>query len=285
MAQKDEPDLLLATDPDSDRVGIAARDGDDYRLFTGNEVGAMLLNYILSQRTVLGTLPENPIAVKTIVTTPIVYAIAKKYGCEVVDVLTGFKYIGEKIGELERAGEENRYVLGFEESYGYLAGSYVRDKDAVFAAMMICEMAAFYKLQGKSLVDVIEDIYQEFGYYSNSVSNFECSGLAGMQKMQEIMDSLRVRVPADLGGVAVESVADYLRSEKTMLATGAKTKIYLPKSNVLSYTMEDGANVVVRPSGTEPKIKVYVAASGKTKNAAEMLSKSLLAAITKLMGF
>jgi phosphoglucomutase len=285
MAQKDEPDLLLATDPDSDRVGIAARDGDDYRLFTGNEVGAMLLNYILSQRAALGTLPENPIAVKTIVTTPIVYAIAKKYGCEVVDVLTGFKYIGEKIGELEKSGEEKRYVLGFEESYGYLAGSYVRDKDAVFAAMMICEMAAFYKLRGKSLVDVIEDIYQEFGYYSNSVSNFECSGLAGMQKMQEIMDSLRMLVPAEIGGVAVESVADYFRSEKTTLATGTKTKIYLPKSNVLSYTMADGANVVVRPSGTEPKIKVYVAASGKTKNAAETLSKSLLAAITKLMGF
>ncbi|MDD6174891.1 MAG: phospho-sugar mutase [Firmicutes bacterium] len=285
MAQQDEPDLLLATDPDSDRVGIAARDGDDYRLFTGNEVGAMLLNYILSQRAALGTLPKNPIAVKTIVTTPIIYAIAKKYGCEVVDVLTGFKYIGEKIGELEKTGEEDRYVLGFEESYGYLAGSYVRDKDAVFASMMICEMAAFYKLQGKSLVDVINDIYREFGYYINSVSNFECSGLAGMQKMQEIMNALRTDAPAEIGGVAVESVADYYLSEKTTLSTGAKTKIDLPKSNVLSYMMAGGANVVVRPSGTEPKIKVYVAASGKTKDAAETLSKSLLAAVTKLMGF
>ena len=285
MAKEDEPDLLLATDPDSDRVGIAARDGDDYRLFTGNEVGAMLLNYILSQRSAQGTLPEKPVTVKTIVTTPIIYSIAKKYGCEVVDVLTGFKYIGEKIGELEKAGEESRYVLGFEESYGYLSGSYVRDKDAVFAAMMICEMAAFYKLQGKSLVDVIQDIYREFGYYINSVSNFECSGLAGMQKMQEIMDSLRAAAPAEIGGVAVESIADYYRSEKTVCATGEKEKIYLPKSNVLSFMLAGGANAVVRPSGTEPKIKVYVAASGKTKENAEMLSKSLLAEITKLMGF
>jgi len=285
MAWEDEPDLLLATDPDSDRVGIAVRDGNDYRLFTGNEGGAMLLNYILSQRKALGTLPANPITVKTIVTTPIIYAIAEKYGCEVVDVLTGFKYIGEKIGELEKAGQESRYVLGFEESYGYLAGSYVRDKDAVFAAMMICEMAAFYKLQGKNLVDVIHDIYAEFGYYINSVSNFECSGLAGMQKMQEIMDLLRANAPREIGGMRVKSVADYFRSEKLTLIDGSREAIHLPKSNVLSYVMADGANVIVRPSGTEPKIKVYVAASGKTKDAAETLSKSLLAAITRLMGF
>ena len=284
LAQEEEPDLLLATDPDSDRVGIAVKDGEDYRLFTGNEVGVMLLNYILSQRTEKGTMPQRPFTVKTIVTTPLVDEVAKKYHCEVKNVLTGFKYIGEQIGLVEKAGEESRYVFGFEESYGYLAGTYVRDKDAVVASMLICDMAAYYKTKGKNLVDVIHDIYEEFGYCINTTDNYQFDGLSGMEKMAGLMAQLRENTPNAIGGWKIVSMSDYLVSRQTDFCTGKSSEIALPKSNVLSYQLENGASVIVRPSGTEPKIKVYVSAFGKTQDKAKELSQSLQKAAAVVLG-
>lgn len=284
LARQDEPDLLLATDPDCDRVGIAVRDGEDYRLFTGNEVGAMLLEYILSQRKANGTLPANPVAVKTIVTTPIAEKIAADYGCEMMNLLTGFKYIGEQIGRLEAQGEADRYVFGFEESYGYLAGTYVRDKDAVYGAMAICDMASYYKSQGKTLIDVINAIYRKYGYYVNTVASYEFGGLAGMEEMKDLMQKLRTERPEQLCGVPVARFSDYLASQSVDCATGAVTEIHLPKSNVLSFLRADGAEVIIRPSGTEPKIKVYVASVGASRTESEQTGQALLAEIKGLMG-
>lgn len=284
LAREDAPDLLLATDPDCDRVGIAVWDGDDCRLFTGNEVGAMLLHYILSQRSAMGTLPKHPLTVKTIVTTPIIEPIAAKFGCEVVDVLTGFKYIGEQIGMLEEKGEENRYMFGFEESYGYLSGTYVRDKDAVYASMAICDMASYYKAQGKSLIDVIEEIYREFGYYVNTVSSFEFAGLAGMTHMKELMDQIRTNRPEALCGTPVVRFSDYLASRSIDLMSGVESEIHLPKSNVLSMVLKGGANVIIRPSGTEPKIKVYIAAVGASREEAAETGNRLMGEVKKILG-
>lgn len=269
-------DLLLATDPDSDRVSIAAkREDGTYRLYTGNEIGAMLTEYILKCRRALGTLPDRPVVVKTIVTTKIIEAICKKYDCELKNCLTGFKYIGEIILGLEQKGEEDRYVFGFEESCGYLAGSYVRDKDAVVASMLICEMAAYYKKQGKSLVDIIDGIYEEYGYYLNTTLNFYFEGAEGMQKMAGIMDGLRANAPQSIAGCKVVSVADYDTHVATDLLTGATEKIDLPKSNVLSYTTEGGHCAIVRPSGTEPKIKIYITAIGSTADEAKAITEKI----------
>jgi phosphoglucomutase len=284
MAKTDAPDLMLATDPDCDRVGIAVRDGDDYRLFTGNEVGAMLLYYILSQRTAMDTLPERPVAIKTIVTTPIVEAIAAKFGCEVISVLTGFKYIGEQIGELEAKGEENRYQLGFEESYGYLSGSYVRDKDAVYGAMAICDMASYYKSQGKTLIDVIEEIYHEFGYYVNTVASFEFQGLAGMAQMKSIMNDIRHDAPKTICGKQVVRFNDYLTSLSYDLVGGTEDVIHLPKSNVLSFFLSDGSNLIIRPSGTEPKIKVYIASVGASRAESIATGEQLMTEAKRMLG-
>lgn len=259
-----KPDLLLATDPDADRVGIAVPDGDDYALFSGNEVGALLLEYICSQRKANHTLPENPICVKTIVTTDLVKAIANEYGLETIEVLTGFKFIGEQIGMLEKKNEENRYVFGFEESYGYLAGTYVRDKDAVVASMLICEMAAYYRTQGISLLQARENMYQKYGVFRHSLQSFAFEGESGMKKMNSLMQSLRDNRPEAIGGLKVISVSDYVASETTDIATGAKTTITLPKSNVLVFDLEQSAKVVIRPSGTEPKIKSYYTTVGET---------------------
>ena len=260
----------------SDRVSIAAKRADGtYRLYTGNEIGAMLTEYILKCRKELGTLPENPIVVKTIVTTKIIEAICKKYGCELKNCLTGFKYIGEIILGLERKGEEDRFVFGFEESCGYLSGSYVRDKDAVLASMLICEMAAYYKKQGKSLVDIIDGIYNEYGYYLNTTLDFYFEGAEGMQKMAGIMDGLRTNAPAQIAGYQVVSVADYDTHVATDLLTGATEKIDLPKSNVLSYTTQGGHCVIVRPSGTEPKIKIYITAIGATVDEAKAITDKI----------
>ena len=271
-------DLLLATDPDSDRVSIAVRRADGtYRLYTGNEIGAMLTEYILSSRKALGTLPEKPVVVKTIVSTKIVKAICDKYGCEMRDVLTGFKYIGEVILGLEQKGEEERFVFGFEESCGYLSGSYVRDKDAVVASMLICEMAAYYKKQGKSLVDVIDGIYAEYGCYLNTTLDFYFDGAAGMEKMGNIMSALRDSAPSEIGGDNVVHVADYLKSEAKDLVSGSTEQIYLPKSNVLAYTTESGNCAIVRPSGTEPKIKIYITAIGKDFDEAHAITDKISA--------
>lgn len=285
LCDKVKPDLLLATDPDSDRVGIAVKEDDgSYRLMSGNETGIMLTNYILSCRKALNNLPENPIVVKTIVTTNLINRICKKYGCELRNVLTGFKYIGEQILELEKNKEENRYIFGFEESYGYLAGTYVRDKDAVVASMLICEMAAYYKKQGKSLSEVIDSLYKEYGYYKNVTLSFEFEGAAGMQKMNDIMSSLRKEIPQQINGSKVVDVQDYLESVSYDIVSGTKEAINLPKSNVIAFSMENKCAVTVRPSGTEPKIKLYITAVGKDEESAKKLSKELVSAGEKLLG-
>lgn len=284
MCRKEKPDLLLATDPDCDRVGIAVPDGDDYALFSGNEVGAMLLEYVARERTALGTMPKNPVAVKTIVTSDITRAIAAKYGVEIIEVLTGFKFIGEQIGFLEQKGEQDRYIFGFEESYGYLAGSYVRDKDAVVASMLICEMAAFYRAQGLTLIDVRKKMYEEYGNYCNMLSTFEFDGAEGMQKMSAIMDKMRTEVPAEVAGAKVVALADYENSVKKDLVAGTSKEILLPKSNVITFYLEDGATIIIRPSGTEPKIKIYYTTIGKTREEAVATQAKYAEAFTKLLG-
>lgn len=284
LCAQTKPDLLLATDPDSDRVGIAVKDGDSYRLITGNETGIMLTNYILSCRKQQGTLPEKPIVVKTVVTSILINRICEKYGCELRNVLTGFKYIGEQILELEQNHEESRYVFGFEESYGYLAGTYVRDKDAVVASMLICEMAAYYRKQGKTLANVIDELYEEYGYYQNTTLNFGFAGAAGLEKMNEIMTGLRYHVPASIAGFGVVRTDDYLQSVSKDSATGKETAITLPKSNVIAYSLEGGNSVIVRPSGTEPKIKLYITAVGTDKKNAQQLTDQLVKESEKIMG-
>ncbi len=275
LCREVKPDLLLATDPDADRVGIAVPDGDDYALFSGNEVGAMLLEYICQQRIEKGTMPKNPIAIKTIVTTDIVDAIAKSYGVEVIEVLTGFKFIGEQIGFLEEKGEEDRYVFGFEESYGYLAGTYVRDKDAVVASMLICEMAAYYRTKGISMIEARKNLYAKYGVYVHSQHAFTFEGESGMIKMQEIMTGLRENHPAEIDGLKVLCFDDYQVSVSKDLVTGETTEIKLPKSNVLAFTLEQNAKVIIRPSGTEPKIKAYYTTKADTQEAAESRKNSL----------
>ncbi len=270
-----KPDLLLATDPDCDRVGIAVPDGDGYALFTGNEVGAMLLEYIADQRIRKGTMPKNPVAVKTIVTTDIVNSIGKEYGVEIIDVLTGFKFIGEQIGLLEKKGEENRYIFGYEESYGYLSGTYVRDKDAVNASMLICEMAAYYRTQGISLIQARDNMYKKYGMFYQTLYSFTFEGESGMKKMDEIMTTLRNDPPAAIAGIPVVRFDDYKSGTSKNTATGEITALTLPKSNVLAFFLEGGSKVVVRPSGTEPKIKTYLTAKQPTRAEAEALEKKL----------
>lgn len=285
LAEKVKPDLLLATDPDSDRMGIAVRNGDDYVLMSGNEVGAMMLDYLLSQRMQKGTLPHNPIAVKTIVSSAICDKIAEKYGCEMVSLLTGFKFIGEKIGQLEKVGEENRYIMGFEESYGYLAGTYVRDKDAVFASMMVCEMASYYKLQGKSLLDVMNGLYKEYGVYHHEQLNIAFEGASGMEKMKSIMSNLCENAPKTINNIKIVKVSNYIKSIECDIDSGKTSAITLPKSDVLSFVLENGSQVIIRPSGTEPKIKVYLTTQGETSEEAESLSNAIGEDVKKSFGF
>ena len=270
-----KPDLLLATAPDCDRVGIAVPDGDGYALFSGNEVGAMLLEYICQQRIAKGTMPENPIAVKTIVTTDIVNLIGKEYGVKIIDVLTGFKFIGEQIGLLEAKGEENRYIFGFEESYGYLSGGYVRDKDAVNASMLICEMAAYYRTQGISLIQARENMYKKYGVFLQTLHSFTFEGESGMKKMAEIMTSLRNDPPAEIGGLKVVKIDDYQTSISKDLVSETAIELTLPKSNVLAFFLEGGSKAIVRPSGTEPKIKTYFTAKKSTHDEAASLETAL----------
>ncbi|MBE6739011.1 MAG: phospho-sugar mutase [Ruminococcaceae bacterium] len=264
LAEEINPDLLLATDPDCDRVGIAVKHNGKYRLMTGNDVGALLFNYVLIRRKANGTLPKNPIAVKTIVTTELCRKIAKEHDCELRDVLTGFKFIGEQIGILEKSGEENRYIFGFEESYGYLAGSYVRDKDAVVASMLICEMVAYYKREGKTLIDVLENIYNKHGYYYCSQKNYTFEGESGMKKIASIMENLRVNPPKEILGSVIVKINDYSAAVSKDVINNKETAIDLPKSNVLGFYSEDGSSFLVRPSGTEPKIKFYLNSVAKT---------------------
>ncbi len=266
MAENEPADLLLATDPDCDRMGIAVYDGKEYKLMSGNEVGALFTEYVLSQYAKKGIMPEMPVVLKSFVTTDLVRVIAENYGAKVQNLLTGFKYIGEYITALEKDGKQDNFVVGMEESYGYLLGIHARDKDAVVASQLVCEMAAYYKTQGKTLIDVMNDIYAKYGIYLNRVESFEFEGAAGMQKMSDIMTALRNNAPKEIGGLSVTDVTDY----KDVSKTG------LPSSNVLAYALENGNGVVVRPSGTEPKIKVYVTAIGKTFEEAENLFTELI---------
>ena len=285
LCKKEQPDLLLATDPDADRVGIAVKDYDgSYRLISGNEDGVMLTNYILSCKKASGKLPEKPVVVKTIVTTKLINKLCEKYGCELKNVLTGFKYIGEVILNLEKKHEENRYLFGFEESYGYLSGTYVRDKDAVVASMLVCEMAAYYKKQGKSLAEVIDGLYEEFGYYLNQTYSFEFDGAAGMQKMSDIMTAVRDNTPKSIAGYDVVKVSDYLLRKETDVATGSVTDIDLPKSNVIALHLADDNAVIIRPSGTEPKIKLYITSVGKDKDNAAEICEKLVVASKEILG-
>ena len=281
-----KPDLLLATDPDCDRVGIAVPDKNgDFVLFSGNEVGAMLLEYICRERIALGTMPKNPVPLKSIVSTAIADEIAKDYGVEMRNVLTGFKFIGEQIGYLEADGEADRFIFGFEESYGYLGGSYVRDKDAVIGSMLICEMAAYYRSIGVSLLGAREAMYKKYGNYVHTVESFTCEGAAGMEEMARIMQRLHSEPPAEICGFKVVRVDDYVKKTSKDTVTGEETPIALPKSDVLTLTLENKATVIIRPSGTEPKIKAYYTTVCPEREEAVALGKSIAVYVKKLLGF
>ena len=274
LAKRVNSDLIIGTDPDADRVGIAMKCPDgSYELVSGNEMGVLLLDYICAGRIEKGTMPKNPVAVKSIVSTPLADAIAAHYGVEMRSVLTGFKWIGDQIANLEAAGEVDRFIFGFEESYGYLAGPYVRDKDAVIGSMLICEMAAYYRSIGSSIKQRLEEIYKQYGRYLNKVDSFEFPGLTGMEKMASIMQKLRDNPPAELAGHKVVKVTDYKKPEETGL----------PAANVLIYSLENGATVVVRPSGTEPKIKTYFTTLGKDLAEAQAQKDALAAAIEPIL--
>ncbi len=276
LAEKIGGDLLLATDPDCDRVGIAVNDGGEYKLMTGNEVGVMLSQYLLSCRKEQGTLPKDPAIIKTIVTTNLIEKVAKDYNCKIYNLLTGFKYIGELVTELESKGEADNFVLGMEESYGYLTGIHARDKDAVNGASLVCEMAAYYKeKEGKNLYRVMQDIYKKYGMYLNTLLNFAFAGAEGMDKMKNIMSSLRANPPKEIAGLEVTKVSDYLTGVSTDTKSGVQEKITLPKSNVLAFSLPGGNSAIIRPSGTEPKIKVYVTAVGKDREDAQRLTDEI----------
>lgn len=286
LCKEVKADLMLATDPDCDRVGIAVPDRDgNYVLVTGNEVGAMLMEYICYTRIERGTMPEKPVAVSTVVSTAIAGKIAKKYGVEFRQVLTGFKYIGEQIHFLEEEGHPERFIFGFEESYGYLVGTHARDKDAVVGSMMICEMAAYLKSKGVSVLDFLESIYHEYGYYHHVQQSFVCEGADGMQRMADIMDSLQATPPTEIAGLKVEQIDNYITHESKNLVTGEVSKIDLPKSKVLAYHLEGGAKVIIRPSGTEPKIKAYYTTIASKKEDAAAQQKELAADFSKKLGF
>ena len=270
-AKKNNADLLIATDPDADRVGIAVKDGDDYRLLTGNQTGVLLFDYICSQRIKHNRMPKNPIAVKTIVTTDMVKKVAEKYGVQIIEVLTGFKFIGEQIGLLEAKGEEDRYIFGFEESYGYLSGGYVRDKDAVDGAFLIAEMFAFYKHQGISLVSKLSELYKEYGYFSNYLDSFEFEGSTGFKKMNDLMENFRN---------SLKSIGEYKVNEMLDYSKGING---LPKSNVLKMFLDNGSSIVVRPSGTEPKLKIYISICGQDFDYNDRTYKELISEIKELL--
>ena len=268
LCRKVKPDLLLGTDPDCDRMGVAVPEGDDYRLITGNEMGVLLLDYICRKRLENGNMPRNPVAVTTIVSTDMADAVAADYGVELRRVLTGFKFIGEQIALLEEAGELDRYIFGFEESYGYLSGGHVRDKDAVNASMLCCEMTAWYKAKGQTLAQAMDALYEKYGFYRNDLASFTFEGAEGMQKMASIMDTLRKNPLKALDGKAVTKVVDYQAG-----VSG------LPRSNVLEF-QTDSAKVLVRPSGTEPKVKVYLSARASAMEEALQANRRILQEMT-----
>lgn len=262
-------DLLLATDPDCDRVGMAVKSGEGYTLLNGNEVGLLLLVYICEKRKESGCMPEKPIMIKSIVSTDLATRIAEDYGVETINVLTGFKFIGEQIGFLEKKGEADRFILGFEESYGYLTGEYVRDKDGVNASLMICEMCAYYKTRGLSLIEVLNQIYHKYGYCLNTQHCYDFEGAEGSAKMQRIMENVRNNMPMTFAGKRVVKIYDYQLSVEYDYEMNLKKAIMLPKSNVLKFMLEDYCSVTIRPSGTEPKMKVYFSVCATDKEDAE----------------
>ena len=268
LCRKVKPDLLLGTDPDCDRMGVAVPEGDDYRLITGNEMGVLLLDYICRKRLENGNMPRNPVAVTTIVSTDMADAVAADYGVELRRVLTGFKFIGEQIALLEEAGELDRYIFGFEESYGYLSGGHVRDKDAVNASMLCCEMTAWYKAKGQTLAQAMDALYEKYGFYRNDLASFTFEGAEGMRKMAVIMENLRANPPKTLDGSDVIRVVDYQAGVNG-----------LPGSNVLEF-QTDSAKVLVRPSGTEPKVKVYLSARAANMDDAAKMNQRILAELT-----
>lgn len=276
-AKKCGADLLLATDPDCDRVGIAVPDRDgEYVLLSGNETGLLLLNYICSMRQAVGIMPEHPVFVKTIVTMDMAARIAADYGVKTVDVLTGFKFIGDQIARLEAEGRENDYILGFEESYGYLSGSYVRDKDAVDGAFLICEMAAYYRSKGMGLLEVLEGLYEKYGFCLNTLHSYEFEGMEGFEKMKGIMNRLHAMASriaegeaVCIGGRKTEAVEDYLSGTISRADKTTEPITGLPSSDVLKFRLAGNASVVVRPSGTEPKLKLYISVSAEDKAKAQ----------------
>ena len=284
-AKKCSADLLLATDPDCDRVGIAVpnREGE-YVLLSGNETGLLLLNYICSMRQAAGTMPEHPVFVKTIVTMDMAARIAADYGVKTVDVLTGFKFIGDQIARLEAVGRENDYILGFEESYGYLSGSYVRDKDAVDGAFLICEMAAYYRSKGMGLLEVLEGLYEKYGFCLNTLHSYEFEGMEGFEKMKGIMNRLHTMASriaegeaVCIGGRKTEAVEDYLSGTISRADKTTEPIAGLPSSDVLKFRLAGNASVVVRPSGTEPKLKLYISVSAEDKAKAQAEEEKITA--------
>lgn len=284
-AKKCSADLLLATDPDCDRVGIAVpnREGE-YVLLSGNATGLLLLNYICSMRQAAGTMPEHPVFVKTIVTMDMAARIAADYGVKTVDVLTGFKFIGDQIARLEAEGRENDYILGFEESYGYLSGSYVRDKDAVDGAFLICEMAAYYRSKGMGLLEVLEGLYEKYGFCLNTLHSYEFEGMEGFEKMKGIMNRLHTMASriaegeaVCIGGRKTEAVEDYLSGTISRADKTTEPIAGLPSSDVLKFRLAGNASVVVRPSGTEPKLKLYISVSAEDKAKAQAEEEKITA--------
>lgn len=277
IADRVGSDLVVATDPDSDRIGVMARTKEGtFRTITGNQMGALLLDYIIRARRANGTLTKDDYAVKSIVSTDMAYRIAEVQGVKLYDVLTGFKFIGEVIKNYERAGKPGRFLLGFEESYGYLTGSYARDKDAVGAALMICEMTAFYSKQGLTLCDALEELYKTYGYYREGMTDIYMEGLDGIERRKRVMSTLRENPPKTIGGHKVARVGDFAARTYTDLATGEKTDSGLPASDVLVYILDDGDKVIVRPSGTEPKIKIYFLTRAENAAAAEPKLKAYM---------
>ncbi len=283
LTKKENADILIATDPDADRVGIALKDGDKYTMLSGNQVGILLIDYIAKIRNENKTMPKNPIMVKSIVTSSLADEVAKSHGIETINVLTGFKYIGETILNLEEKGEEDRFVLGFEESYGYLVGTAVRDKDAVVASLLIAEMAAYYVYKNTSLIEVLNGIYKKFGYYLNTVDAYEFEGLAGMDKMKDIMASLRNSPLKTIGGYEIVAFEDYKELTKTNLLANTVEKINLPSSNILTYYTKEGNQIIIRPSGTEPKIKVYFSLKGENEEMANSVKEKIDIDIAKIL--
>ena len=281
LCKKTGADLLLGTDPDCDRVGTAVRHNGEYILINGNQMGVLLFDFVCMMRSNTGDMPEKPVAVKTIVTTEMAQSIADEYGVELINVLTGFKFIGEQIGLLEKKGEVERYVFGFEESYGYLSGTHAKDKDAVNASMLICEMAAYYKIKGMTLIDRLDELYQKHGYYFDHLESKIYEGAQGNKRMNQIMRKLRMNFPEEIAGIRVNRTYDYLN--RICYKNSIQTPINLPSSDVLGFELEGGSKITIRPSGTEPKLKIYYSLRTPDRDTASDIYREVEKAVNKTL--